>query len=145
MPYSTTSDVQIAAGGMEKLIELSDQERQDCVDETVVARAIADADAMINTYVHKRYGVDLQAPIPPTVISLSADEAVFRMKTWRNMVSEADMELHQRRVDLLQAFAEGDNTLGVSPQPAKSELVTDRAVTRTSNKAIGREKLKGFW
>lgn len=144
MAYSTIADVQQAAGGAKRLLQLSDFDGKNAVDNAIVERAIARADALINVYVHKRYGVDLEAPVPQVVVDLSAEEAVFALKKDRGMLTAEDIELHKERLERLEAIARGQITLGVSPQPAKSELVVDKAIAPTSDIPIRREAFKGF-
>lgn len=144
MAYCTIADVQQAAGGAKRLRELSDFEGRNALDAAIVERAIAKADAVINTYVHRRYGVDLEAPVPHAVTAISAEEAVFSMKADRGMVTEVDMSLHQERLRRLEEFGNGKSTLGVTPMPTKSELVVDRASGPQSDRAIQREKFEGF-
>lgn len=146
MAYSTITDVEIAAGGERALRELSDVNSDNAVNAAVVESAIAESDAVINTYVHKRYGVDLVAPVPPAIRTLSASMAVFTLKSRRrNLLNEVDVQLQQQRIDMLGKFAKGETSLGVTPIAGKSEYVADSATARPTDKDVSRENLKGFW
>lgn len=145
MAYCTQSDVEMAAGGAERLLALSDWENLGAIGAANVTSAIAKADAWINTFVHKRYAVDIPAPVPPAIVDLSASEAVFRLKRMRGMVDEDDLAERDERRKLLDDFATGRNTLGVSPMPLKSELVVDNQSARPTDKQVSRLNTKGFW
>ena len=144
MSYSTIADVQIAAGGEARLRELSDVDRTNQVNLAAVESAIVEADAIINSWVHKRHGIDIPAPAPPTIRAISAAMAVYILKTRKaNMVSEVDIQLQEQRIEQLRQFSRGETTLGVYPEPAKSEKIIDLASDR-SDLVISRNSLKGF-
>ena len=145
MPYCTLADVQMAAGGSDRLRQLSDFEATGAIDPVVVADAIAEADAAIDEYLHKRHRVVLQDPVPDGVQRISASEAVFVMKERRGMVTETDMELHVERGKRLDDIAKGVRTVGVSPLPEKSELIVDRSSARPTDKQVSRLNTRGFW
>lgn len=145
MGYSTIADVQQAAGGSKRLRDLSDFESRGAADHAIIEAAIAKADAVINTAVHKRFGVDLSPPIPPAIVALSAEEAVFSMKVDRGMATELDVAMHKERLERIEDFACGESTLGVSPIPGKSEMVVDKSIARSTEKAVARDSMKGFW
>lgn len=143
MAYSTQADVEIAAGGAQRLVHLSDFAGTQNVNVGVVARAIADADAWINSWISKRYQVPV-SPVPPDLIRLSSSEAVFLMKQWRSMAADTDVQLHEERERELKDIADGKKTLGVLPQPLRSDLVLDRASGPADDKPVSRDALKGF-
>jgi len=143
--YSTLADVQVSAGGEKSLRELSDVDNANAVNPAAVASAIAEADAIIDSHVHTRLAVPLTAPIPPVIVAISAALAVFLLKSRRkNLISEIDLQLHESRLMQLQAIATGRVTLGVYPEPTKSELLRYDSTDRPSDKAVSREALKGF-
>ncbi len=145
MAYCTIADVQTSAGGESRLRELSDVDKASAVNRAAVESAIVEADADINSYVHKRFGVDLADPVPPLIRSLSSSMAVFVLKRRRNMLSESDMQIQETRLAQLKAIATGELSLGVSPVPAKSEYVGDQSTARSGKKEASRQKLRGFW
>jgi phage gp36-like protein len=145
MAYCTQEDVQMAAGGSDRLRALSDFESTGAIDPAVVADAIAEADAAIDEYLHKRHTVVLLPPVPAGIRRVSAAEAVFIMKERRGMVTETDLVLHDQRAKRLDDIAKGVRTVGTSPLPEKSELIVDKVTPRPSDKAVSRETTKGFW
>lgn len=122
--YATIADVAAAAGGRERLRELSDDGRAGRVDEAAVQRAIAQAEAHAKTKVGFRYG-DNGGPVPAALRDLVAAEAVFILRSERGSVTETDMELHKERLAMLRDIATGRATLG--PAEMRSPDVVDAA------------------
>jgi len=154
--YSTETDVAIAAGGHEPLVELCDLANEaDKSDGAplptpwpasallVLAEAIADADALINSYVAKQRAVPL-VPVPPVIRRMSAEEAVFLLRSRKQIVSEYEQAKHEANVRWLEGLSRGTTTLGVDPQPAKSALVAPVVVERTNAEVTARS-LRGLW
>ena len=144
MPYCTTADVALAAGGDKFLRELADYDRDGARDSSAVDAAIATADAWIDGELAKRLAVPL-ATVPELVKSISMDESVYILKRRRNMATEADRDDHVERLELLRSIKTGDSTVGEDPQPAKSSQVVDAQTPRDSDKATSRDSMKGFW
>jgi phage gp36-like protein len=144
MAYSTIADVKIAAGGERALRELSDVDSSNAVNNAAVESAIVEADALIDSYLLARYAVPLSTT-PPVINHLSRAIAVWVLKgRRRNLLTEQDSELHAAHLVQLEALATGKATLGVYPEPTKSELLRYEASDRPNDKAISREALKGF-
>ena len=144
MAYCTQSDVQIAAGGPDRLLQLADPSGSGVIDAAYVTRAIEQAAGWIDGFAQKLYDVPVN-PVPPALRDVNADEAVFLLKSRRDMVNELDVKLHDARKELLEQFRDGHNTLGVTVRPTKSALVVDRQTERPSDKAVSREATKGYW
>ena len=77
MTYATQQDL-VDRFGAEELVQLTDRTNTPAttIDETVVGKAIGDADALINSYVGKQYGLPL-AVTPPILTRYAADIARF--------------------------------------------------------------------
>lgn len=148
MAYSSQADVEIAAGGARALAELTDLDgtRSGEVNDDVLAAAIADADAMIDTYVGRNRAVPLVAPIPQIVKRLSADEVVYLLRMRRQMVGDFEQARHENNLRWLEGVARGFLTLGVDPQPKKSSLVAPAVIeVGEGDREITAESLKGVW
>jgi phage gp36-like protein len=145
MAYSTTADVQNAAGGAAMLTALSDFDGDGAQDAAVIAAAIAAADAEIDSYAHKRFRTPFAATVPPKIVELSARLAVFKMRTQRNTLTQGDIEVHTADTKWLEGLRDGDNDPGVEPMPTKSSLMVDEAGQRDSIKDVSRNSMKGFW
>ncbi len=145
MAYSSATDVQHAAGGLANLIALSDYDANGSQDSAVIDAAIAQADALIDSFANKRYRVPFAATVPPVIVALSARIAVHVMRQQRQALIPGDLEQHALDIKWLEGLRDGDNVVGVEPAPIKSELQVDEAGERISTASVSREKLKGFW
>lgn len=103
-----------------ELIGLTDDADAGAVDDTVVDRSIADADAVIDAYCQGRYPVPL-SPVPAIIRSLSVDLAIYNLYSRRPVagVPEARKDRRQAAIRFLEKVAEGKIQLGAtSPAPA---------------------------
>ncbi len=144
MSYSSASDVERVAGGAQRLVQLADYDRDGIADAAVIAAAIERADAWINTYAEQSYSVPF-ATVPTHVRELSAQEAVYQLKRDRSMVTEDDRSEHEERERWLMRLAKGEVSPGTDPRPPKSSHVRGSAFDRPSDKAVSRDKLRGYW
>lgn len=148
MAYSSQSDLEIAAGGVERLAELTDLDGTGTgeVNALVLDAAIADADAMIDTYVGRNRAVPLPAPVPRTIVRMSADEAIYLLRMRRSMVGDFERERHENNIRWLEGYAKGFLTLGVEPNPEKASLVRPGVIEVADDARIDTAaKLKGLW
>lgn len=145
MAYTTRDAVEIAAGGAARLLQLADFSGEGEEDEGLVEDAIAEADALINSYV-RRAGreVPLPEPVPPVVARLSASLAVHILKARRDTLTETDLVQHEQRLAWLAGLVKGEVDLGVSSPPPASPYNRPRASERASSKAVSRANLKGY-
>lgn len=149
MAYCAQGDVELAAGGAAKLVELADLDGDGALDTAAVERAIADADALINAYAQRRNVVPY-SPVPDTIRRFSAREAVYQLKVARSCVTELDQAQHEELVKWLELLAKGYVTVGVEPEPAASSAhvaeESDRETEVASDPGkVSRESLRGFW
>ena len=142
--YATRADVVIAAGGTARLLQLSDFDGDSKEDTDLVDSAIIEAEALINTYVRKKREVPLPAPVPDVIRTMTANIAVWVLKSRRDALTEADVMLQEQRVQWLENLARGKVDLGVNPAPAASPHNQPAATDRAASKAVSRENLKGF-
>lgn len=144
MPYSVQADVQTAAGGAKRLAALVDWDGDAAVDSAEVTRAIAAADALINSHSGRRYQVPL-VPVPARCQQLSADLAVWYLKKWRGVLDQHDMTWYEAELKWLGQLASGEVTWDTDPEPTKAARVRDDYHERPSDKAVSRAKTRGFW
>jgi phage gp36-like protein len=142
MAYTTQAAIE-GAIGVTDLEALSDVNGATAAD--VVAAAIAEADAIIDSYAHKRHAVPF-ATVPSTIAALSSRMAVRILRRDRRMVLAADIENETTDRKWLEALARGLVTVGVEPAPTADEATIDKAGERSATtKNVSRERLKGFW
>lgn len=125
------------------LLQLTDDAGAGSIDADVVTRAIADADATIDSYCQDRYSIPL-SPVPPKIRQISVDIAIYNLYSRR-----ADMGMPEIRTDrnkeairFLEKVAEGKISLGAdTPSPAN----TGNTVSIAGNDRIfTRDKMSGF-
>lgn len=92
------------------LIQLSndDGEPSDAIDETTVAKAIAAAEATVDSYVGKQYTVPLTGTIDEAVKDASSFLAVYKMRMARDRLNEEWRDAYRDCMKWLKAVAEGD-------------------------------------
>jgi phage gp36-like protein len=123
MAYSTLDDIE-AQISEAKLIQLTDDD-QSAVDESIVNKAIADADSTINSYVAKAYTVPV-VPTPSKLNQLSVTIALYNLFSRRASnvggVNEVIRINYEDAIAFLERVAMGKATIGVAPAaaPAKS-------------------------
>lgn len=107
--------------GLDELLQLTCADPQASVPDTaVLARAIADAEAEIDSYLAARY----QLPLPsvPTVLTrVGCDIARYRL--WNDRASDEVRQRYEDARRLLEALAAGKVALGLpaaDTQPAQS-------------------------
>jgi len=143
--YCTSSDVERCVGGAAKLVQLTDFDANGAADTGVVDAAIAEADALIDSFAHKRFDVPFAAPAPNTITALSARHAARVLRRNRLLPLATDADAEERDVGWLTKLSKGEVLPGIDPIPGKSEIVTDVAGERDTTKVVSRERMKGFW
>lgn len=146
MAYCAQADVQLAAGGEDRLVELTDVEATGEVDTDALAAAIASADALIDSYIQRRYSIPL-ASVPERIKRISAQETVYALKQGRQMaVTEEDRLEHEERLQWLRDVSKGMASVGVDPAPTASTSVVPEIITRSSDDfPVSRETLDENW
>lgn len=145
MAYCTQADVEIAVGGPAKLVQLSDQDGSGAVDAGVVANAIAEADAEINSYIGHRYAVPL-SPVPDIIKLKSAAWAarVLRRNLYNGQPLADDLEREATDIKWLDRVATGVVSLGIEPTPEKASIVVDKAGARDPSLKVSALRLRGY-
>ncbi|MBM3334197.1 DUF1320 domain-containing protein [Candidatus Sumerlaeota bacterium] len=86
---------------------LTDDDADGLADEAVIAAGVADADALIDTFLRARYTVPLD-PVPEAVRSISAAIAIYFLLTRRREIVPAEhLRRYESAVQLLDHFARG--------------------------------------
>lgn len=133
--YATQQDLEDRFG-TEELIELTDRADPPlgAIDATVVGRALADADAVIDGYVGARYDLPL-ASTPALLTNLAAD--IARFKLYDEAPPEAVENRHKNAIALLRDISAGRAKLDIAgSEPAASDAgapevsAPDRIFTR---------------
>lgn len=141
MTYATRQDLTDVTGERE-LIELSDRGDTpiDWVDEVVVARALADADDLIDGFVAGQYTLPLTSS-PRILVGVACD--IARFKLWKDRASDEVRKRYDDALALLKLIAKGAVKLpdqaGVEPV-ARSTII----IAQMPERQFTRDKLRGF-
>jgi phage gp36-like protein len=124
VPYCSVQDVEHAAGGNEKLEQLSDLEEGGQVDEALVEAKIDEAESIINGYLQPRYTVPVDdLEVTPMLRRITARLTVHLLKEDREALTDQDMVKHERMLEQFDQVRQGRLTLGLDPRQAKSSSV----------------------
>jgi phage gp36-like protein len=131
MAYATQADLADRFGA-DELAQLTDRAGAGVPDATVVARALADADAEIDAYLGTRYALPLPA-VPSVIARLACDIARFRL--WEDRASDEVRRRYEDARRLLDAIARGQVSLGLpAAQQPSAEGVAYAAAARTMDR-----------
>lgn len=142
MPYATLADLTDRYGA-QLLIALTDRAdpAANAIDGAVVARALADTDALIDAHLAARYALPVAAPVPPVLRDIALAVAI-----WKLHVHEAPAKIeadYRDALRLLRDIAEGRARIpaaGAEPAGAggTGARLTDRA------RPFTHDNLRGF-
>ena len=136
MAYSEKADIleQITD---EELIQLTDDSGIGSVDDGVVSRAIADADAEIDSYCATRYSVPFSG-VPVMIRKLSVDIALYHLYSRRQLVvPEERKDRYNAAIRYLRDVAKGIVSLG-GDAPAQDTDGGPGATTSKSDRVFSR-------
>ncbi len=142
--YTDSAGIVNAAGGEERLTQLSDYSKDGEIDPTVVDDAIADAEALIDSYARKVFSTPFEAPIPPIIVTMAKKLAVYNLKERRGVINDADRLEHEDRIQWLENLAKGVVDPGIAPSPSPSGHNRSTATERPSAKRVSRKSLEGY-
>jgi phage gp36-like protein len=116
--YCTVADLQKRLDP-QRILTLSDDDANGVPDEDVINAVIADADALIDTYLRVRYTVPLD-PTPDLVHAISTSIALYYLLARHNDIVPAEfVKRYDAAVQLLDHIARGLVSIGAA-QPSTS-------------------------
>jgi len=131
MTYATQADLE-ARFGADELTQLTDRIGSGLPDASIIARALADADAEIDGYLASRYALPL-AIVPTALARIACDIARYRL--WEDRASEEVRRRYEDARRLMESIAKGMVSLGLpeasaAPALAEASLGNERVMTR---------------
>lgn len=108
MTYAVKQDL-VERFGETELIRLTDKAAAAAIDDTIVGRALADADAKIDGFAGARYAVPLD-PVPPLIRQIAA--AIARYYLWEDGAPDHVRKGFEDAVSDLKRIADGIIALG---------------------------------
>jgi len=137
MSYCTQQDIETRIGA-EDLARLADYDGDGDADPAVVSAAIADADALIDSYLGVRFAVPV-SPVPDALRTRAVNLAVYFLKLGRDSVTDQAREQHENDVRWLEQVAAGHVSLGVEPRPQEGAGAPGAAYD-THERLFGRDE-----
>ena len=125
MPYATKQDM-IDRFGEEELIQLTDRSNAGVIDDQVLNRAIADADAEIDGYLGGRYALPL-AIVPVSLGRIAAD--VTRYYLYEDAATDHVRQRYEDAVRFMRAVGEGKVSLGIDASGATAQQAGGASMT----------------
>lgn len=122
MIYSTEQDLIDRFGGQE-LLQISDRTNLGTIDSAVVARAIADAGAVIDAHLSARYSLPL-ATVVPVLTRIGCDLA--RWYLYADAATDQVGRNYDEAMKLLASLRSGEITLGFEPAGGVAHKAPDR-------------------
>ena len=114
MTYATQADL-VERFGATELAQLTDAAGGAIIDETKVARALADADAEVDAHIGVRYALPL-ATTPVVLVRVAAD--IARYVLWDTRANDIVKARYQAGVGLRKSLQSGAARLGNEEAPA---------------------------
>lgn len=140
MSYSVQADI-LNQLDEASLIQLTDDAGL-AVDADVVTRAIADADATIDSYCQARYAIPL-TPVPPRIRQVSVDIAIYNLYSRRgDTAPEIRKDRHTEAIRYLEQVSQEKIDLGAAT-PAKTNTA-DTVSIDSNTRIFDRTKMNGF-
>jgi len=109
--YTTTQDLEHAAGGIDRLIELADWDRDGTADPVVLDRAQREADGFVDAHLRRFSAADLaalRANPTDTIRRIASKEAIYQIRESRGAITSDDMKLREERARELRDMRADD-------------------------------------
>ena len=140
MTYATQADM-VERFGHEELAQRTDRFDGQAIDEVVLGRALADADAEIDGYLATRYTLPL-ASTPAVLVRLSADLARYML--CGDKVHDSVRQRYVDAVAVLKRLATGEVQLaGITAVPAAGGA-GNAVAARAAARVFGPDQLAGY-
>lgn len=139
MPYTTQIDLEDAAGGAARFVELADFDGDGVADAAMVARAQAAADGFVDAHLRKFSAADLErlrASPSDTIRRLAADETIFRLREHRRQIGDDDRESQKLRKAELEAMRADKLRPDDQKQPRARWVENDDPVSRKNTRGM---------
>ena len=141
MAYCTEADI-LEQLEEDILIQLTDDDDEGVVDDDMVTRAIANADAEIDSYCGTKYTVPFTT-VPPILLTVSVDIAIYNLYARRRGAPDSIKERYKDRIAFLKSVSKGEATLG-EDDPDGTPSGANAPEISSSDRIFSRKKLQGW-
>lgn len=139
MPYATAQNM-IDRFEESELVQLTDRSDAGVIDQVVLAKALADADAKIDGYLAGRYSLPLS--VVPKVLELYACD-IARYLLHDNHATDQVTKRYDDAIKFLERVANGQISIGVN-DVGQTPPVNDGAQIESAGSTFARDKSKVF-
>ncbi len=129
MAYCTKADISEQLDA-DILIQLTDDDDLGTVDDARVTRAIADADAEIDSYCATKFDVPL-SPVSDVIRKYSVDIAIYNLYARRMAVPEDRQKRYDNAIRFLRDVSTGKATLGADAPTPDSDGGPEATTTKS--------------
>lgn len=141
MSYCTQDDI-LEQLDEDVLIQLTDDDNVGVVDDDVVTRAIADADALIDSYCGTRCPVPFST-VPDIIRKLSVEIAIYHLYGRRRGAPEDRQKRYDDAVKFLENVSKKLVSLGAD-DPDAPPSDTNKPDIESNTRIFTRDKMSGF-
>ena len=141
MPYCTKPDI-LEQLDEDILIQLTDDNDLGVVDDDVITRAIADADAEIDGYCGTRYSVPFST-VPGIIRKMSVDISIYNLYARRKGAPEDRQKRYDNAIKFLVNVSKKLVSLGAD-DPDAPPSDTHKPEIDQSDRIFTRDKMSGF-
>ncbi|QDL55305.1 gp436 family protein [Rhodoferax aquaticus] len=140
MTYATQADMTERFGAVE-LAQITDRTNGTVIDATVLARALSDADAEVDSYLAKRYSLPL-ASTPVVLVRMAADIARYRL--YDDGVPDTVRQRYEDAVSLLKRMASGDVAVAGSSPAVATTGGSNAVKVKAPDRVFSADMLAGY-
>jgi phage gp36-like protein len=141
VPYATQSDL-VTRFGSAELAQLTDRVAGTTIDAAVVSAALADADALIDGYLARRYALPV-APTPALLLRLAGDIARFLLHG--TSASDKVRAAYDDALRMLRDLADGRAALpGALPAPAAQNPASGSPASAAPERVFSRTTMADY-
>jgi phage gp36-like protein len=137
MSYASQPDM-IARFGQGEVIALTDRSNMGVIDATVLAGALAEADAEIDPYLQPRYQLPL-ITVPKVLVGIACDIARYRLCGGPVTVTEDIRTRYNDAAKFLGAVATGKIALGLDALSQAAPAANTVKFAKNTPRVFGRE------
>lgn len=140
MTYATKQNL-IDRFGQVEIAQLTDRSAGTTIDDTVVSRALEDADAMINGYLQGRYTLPL-ASVPAMLVTVACN--IARYQLFEDRVTEIVRQRYEDAIAWLKDVAAGRVALGLDAAGDETQQETGTVDYEANDRVFDQDSLASF-
>ncbi len=145
MAYCTEQNVQDAAGGAERLRQLSDWDSTNAIDSTKIAEKIDEAERLIDSYARVNHTVPfVDGDVPAQIVRICARIAVFLLAEARNQ-EEPYLDRHERDIRWLEDLSRGRVRIALPSTDPSKKRGSSGGETAASTGDYDSPNYEGLW